>query len=549
MFYLYEKIRKKKYLISKGITDYDEQMKYTGSLQHDIPNLHLDKSKFLLAALRLYFEGELNSEENIRSLDNVLKYINKGNHTSEYDFNLNGLSLNELSDKYKENIRQDSENDRKRSELIQRGNNGGYNIIQINSFKEAKEYSKYTTWCVTQDENAFDNYTKGGNRFYFCLKQGFENIQQDDNGAPLNEYGLSMIAVNIDANGDLTRITTRYNHDFNGENNNGLCTVEQLEDVLDVNFYQVFKPYTREELHSMGIVMFDEVQDLLDSGKDPKDIFDYFNGFNEGVAVVKLNSKWNIIDIKGKLLYNQWFEYFGNFKEGFSIVKLNGKWNFIDTKGNLLSPNQWFDYVYYFKDGFACIKLNDKWNFIDTNGKLLSPNKWFEQASNFNEGFSVVKLNGMWNFINTKCELLSKNQWFNSVYNFHCGFGIVELNGKFNFINKKGKLLLPNLWFEKCRDFNDGFAVVELNKKWNFINKKGELLSPNQWFDFVYNFKDGFVQVKLNGKWNFIDTKGNLLSKNQWFDYCCGFKDGFSVVELNKKRYKIDIKGYLYKNN
>ena len=430
----------KKYLISKGISDYNEQMKYTGSLQHDIPNLRLDKVKFMVGALRMYFDGELNSEENIRSLDNVLKYINKGNHTSEYDFNLNGLSLNELSDKYKENIRQDSENDRKRSELIQRGNNGGYNIIQINSFKEAKEYSKYTTWCVTQDENAFDNYTKGGNRFYFCLKQGFENIQQDDNGAPLNEYGLSMIAVNIDANGDLTRITTRYNHDFNGENNNGLCTVEQLEDVLDVNFYQVFKPYTREELHSMGVIMFDEVQDLLDSGKKPEDIFDYVSDFENGISEVELNGKWNFIDTKGNLLLPKWFDYLCSFVNDFACVELNDKWNFIDSKGNLLSPNQWFDDVSSFSNGFAKIKLNGKFNFIDSKGNLLSPNQWFEYCGTFKDGFAKIKLNGKYNFIDSKCRLLSPNQWFDQASNFNEGFAEVKLNGKTYKIDIKGEL-------------------------------------------------------------------------------------------------------------
>ena len=499
----------KKYLISKGIIDYNEQMKYTGSLQHDIPNLHLDKSKFLLAALRLYFDGELNSEENIRSLDNVLRYINKGNHTSEYDFNLNGLSLIELSNKYKNDIRQDSENDRKRSELIQRSNNGGYNIVPINSFEEASKYSKYTSWCVTQGKNAFDSYTRGGSRFYFCLKQGFENVQQDVNGAPLNGYGLSMIAVNVDTNGDLTRITTRYNHEFEGENNSGLCTVEQLENVLDVNFYQVFKPYTREELHSMGIVLFDEVQDLLDSGKDPEDIFDYVSGFNKGVA----------------------------------IVKLNYKYNFIDTNCKLLLPNQWFDWCSDFKEGFVRVGLNGKFNFIDTNGKLLLPNQWFTNVYDFHEGFARVNLKAKLNFINKKGELLSKNQWFDYCRKFNDGFSGVFLNDKWNFIDTHGKLLSPNQWFDEVYDFEDDYARVKLNDKYNFIDTKGRILSPNKWFDYVFSFDGGFAAVRLNNKYNFLKTNGELLSPNQWFDKCSSFRNGFSDIKIDDKLFKINKDG------
>ena len=468
----------KRYLMSKGISDYNEQMKYTGSLQHDIPNLHLDKSKFLLAALRLYFDGELNSEENIRSLDNVLRYINKGNHTSEYDFNLNGLSLIELSNKYKNDIRQDSENDRKRSELIQRSNNGGYNIVPINSFEEASKYSKYTSWCVTQGKNAFDSYTRGGSRFYFCLKQGFESVEQDNNGAPLNAYGLSMIAVNVDTNGDLTRITTRYNHEFEGENNSGLCTVEQLEDVLDVNFYQVFKPYTREELHSMGIVLFDEVQDLLDSGKDPEDIFDYVSGFNKGVAIVKLNYKYNFIDTNCKLLLpNQWFDDCGNFHEGFVRVGLNGKFNFIDTNGKLLLPNQWFTNVYDFHEGFARVNLKAKLNFINKKGELLSKNQWFDEVYDFEDDYARVKLNDKYNFIDTKGKILSPNKWFDYVFSFDGGFACVRLGKKYNYINTNGELLSPNQWFDKCSSFRNGFSDIKIDDKLFKINKDGEILS------------------------------------------------------------------------
>ena len=255
-----------RYLNIQGITNYNEKMRIIGTLKHDVPNLRLDKGKFVTAGLRMYFNHELCDEQSIRTLDTVLNYIYKGNHASEYDYDLNGLSLEELSNKYKDNIVTDGKNDRKRSEQIQRNGCNGYTIIPIDTYEQAHKYSEYTSWCVTHGQNAFDSYTKYGNRFYFCLLNGFENIPKNDEGAPLNTYGLSMIAVNIDMNGDLLRITTRYNHDFNGENNEGLCSVEQLEDILDVNFYKVFLPYTREELHSRGIIMFDEVQVLLDKG-------------------------------------------------------------------------------------------------------------------------------------------------------------------------------------------------------------------------------------------------------------------------------------------
>ena len=466
-----------RYLNAQGITNYAQKMHIIGTLKHDVPNLRLDKGKFVTAGLRMYYSGELNDEQSIRSLDTVLNYITKGNHASEYDYNLNGLSLNELSNKYKDNIIIDGKNDRKRSEQIQRNGSNGYTIIPIDTYEQAHKYSDYTSWCITNGQNAFNDYTQGGNKFYFCLMNGFENIPQNDEGAPLNTYGLSMISVLVDMNGDLSRITTRYNHDFNGENNERLCSVAQLEDILDVNFYKVFLPYTREELHNRGVIMFDEVQELLDSGKEPEDIFDYVKEFNNGYACVKLNGKWNLISTDNRLVSpNQWFYYVYNFVNGYAKVKLNNKWNWIDKNDDILSPEKWFDCVTEFYDDYARVSLNCKYNFIDTNGNILSE-QWFEWCNDFSNSYARVELNDKWNFIDT--------------------------NGNY----------IIDQWFDWCDDFSNGYARVELNGKYNWISKDNRLVSHKQWFDMVYHFENGNAMVKLNGKWNFIDTNGNILEK------------------------------------
>ena len=427
-----------KYLKDRGITDYDEQMKYIGSLKNDIPNLRLDKGKFMVGGLRLYFNGELSNYDNIDLFGKVLNCINKNGHTSEYDFDLNGLSLSELYDKHKEEIRLDSETDRERSSQVQRGNGNGYKIIPINSFEEAEQYGEYTKWCITYRKDQFNNYTKGGKRFYFCLKDGFEQVERNDDGAPLNDYGLSMLAVLVDTDGNLCQITTRYNHDYGGENNDGLNKVPQLESVLDVNFYRVFKPYTREELHEMGIVTFDEVQELLDSGKKPIEVFDNCDYFSEGFARVKLNDKFNYIDENNKLLSYQWFDECSHFSEGVAGVKVGEKYNYINTKGEILS-DKWFDWCTNYSEGFAVIKVGEKYNYINTNGELVF------------------------------------NQWFDRCYKFRDGFAVIKVGEKYNYINTNGELLSPDQWFDDCGDFSKGFAIVKLNNEWKKINIKGDI--------------------------------------------------------------------------
>ena len=248
-----------RFLKERGVTDYNEQMRIIGSIKHDIPNLRLDNSKFVLGALRLYYDNQLYDAQSIGALDKALKYIHMGGHKDEYDENLNGKSLDELSEMFRDIAKQYSDSDRQRSANQQFSGGSKYTIIPIESYEEAQKYSRYTSWCVTQSKTAFDEYTAQGQKFYFCLINGFESVRENDDGAPLNEYGLSMISVLVDCNGDLERVTTRYNHDYNGENNPGLESPEQLEKVLNVPFYQTFKPYTEEELEERGISAKEEI--------------------------------------------------------------------------------------------------------------------------------------------------------------------------------------------------------------------------------------------------------------------------------------------------
>ena len=279
---------------------------------------------------------------------------------------------------FRETIKQNAAKDRERSAKRVFDSGSNYKIIPINSFEEAEPYGQYTSWCVTHGQDAFDNYTAYGNRFYFCLRNGFQNVPKDDENAPLNEWGLSMIAVNIDMDGNLTRVTTRYNHDHNGENNPQLETPEQLENVLNVPFYQTFKPYTRQELLDMGVVPFDMVQELLDYGKDPEEIFQYVKHCRNGYAMVDLNGKCNFINGEGRLVSPTWFDDCEYFENGYARVELNGKWNFINGEGRLVSPT-WFDYCENIGNGYAMVKLNGKYNLINGDGRLVSPT-WVDNS-------------------------------------------------------------------------------------------------------------------------------------------------------------------------
>ena len=356
------------------------------------------------------FKGQYNDSDLSRLKVCVLFLHNSDNQELKFKFDalLNGLSYQELTSLL-DGARREF-NRKNRGTLSQMaGDASEYTVVPISSFEEASKYGQYTSWCVTHGSSHFQSYIDDGRRFYFCLRKGFEGVPKaKGEGCPLDEYGLSMISVLVDAEGEPNYITTRWNHENDGENNENLRTAEQLQRVTGINFYATFKPYTLEELRAMGVTPLYAVQDLLDQGVEPGEIFDEIGYFYNGYADVKLNNKYNFIDTQGKLVSpNQWFDDVVFFYDGYAIVKLSGKWNLMDVQGKLVSPNRWFEYVGNFFDGYAIVRLNNKYNFIDTQGKLVSPNQWFDYVYNFSNGYADVKLNGKWHKIDTKGNIVA----------------------------------------------------------------------------------------------------------------------------------------------
>ena len=537
-------------------------------LRNDIPSLRTPQGgKFILGVTRMFCNGELRNANDIGNLNSTLKLVASDAHINEYDRNLNNLSCQELIQRFAKAMSDNLDAEKDEINQMVFDAPSDYEIVRIDSFEQAEKYGDYVSWCVTHDEDMFDSYTSDGiNQFYFCLKYGFESVdEQPGDGCPLDEYGLSMIAVSVNENGMLNTCTCRWNHDNGGDDS--IMDAKQVSQVIGMNFFEVFKPNNKWN------EILANVKQRLANGEEPTYVFDYVGDFSEGFAVVGLNGKYNFVNQEGELLSDQWFGSAHDFRDGFATVLLNRKCNFINQEGRLLS-DQWFDSVYDFNNGFAVVELNEKYNVINQEGKIIS-SQWFDNASNFVNGFAVAELNHKFNFINQEGRLIS-NQWFDSIHDFSEGFARVKLNGKYNFVNQEGELL-SNQWFDIAYDFKNGFAIVKLNEKYNFISREGRIISDqwfdyadyfsegfawvklnrkcnfinkegrllsDQWFDIAYDFKNGFAIVKLNGKYNFVNQEGELLS-DQWFDYADYFREGFADVKLNGKNYRLDTNGNL----
>lgn len=215
--------------------------------RHDIPNVRLPKigemdlNKFFLGVARLFFTGQLNTADKINRINEILYYISSKEYVDKYDENLNNQSFEQLNQDFTPIITNQTEKEKAELSTFT-SRQSDYKIIKINNFDEAHQYSQYTSWCITKEEKYFNDYSSyGENAFYFCLKNGFENTPATKaENCPLDEYGLSMIAVSVLPDGKPNTITCRWNHDNGG--NDSVMTPTQLSHIIGKNFYQTFIP-------------------------------------------------------------------------------------------------------------------------------------------------------------------------------------------------------------------------------------------------------------------------------------------------------------------
>lgn len=209
-----------------------DDKEFTEKVLHDIPSVRKENFHLFPAVVRFLLQNP--KSINADTLLKLNKFISVAASKSKelgLDQNANGMSMNDFFSQFQGDVSQSETDDREASAQYGEnndGNNNGYKIVPIPTFDDANEYSRYTDWCVTQGEEYFLRYTDNGSGiFYFLLKEGFENVPREQGpNCPLDEYGLSMIAVSFRHDGSINTVTCRWNHDKGG--NDFVMTPEQL---------------------------------------------------------------------------------------------------------------------------------------------------------------------------------------------------------------------------------------------------------------------------------------------------------------------------------
>lgn len=566
------------------------------NLRGDITALRTKQGgKFILGCTRMFLDGQLNNAATINRLNSTLKYVASDAHINEYDRNLNGLSANELINRFSSAMNADSEKERDEVNQMQFNQGSDYEIVRIDDFDEACEYNKYmykgSPWCITYSQDNYNNYTRrGANQIYFCLKDGFENMQPvQGEDCPLDEYGLSMISVIVDNKGNLAYSTCRWNHD-NGGSDNAL-NAKEISQLVGRNFYDTFKPNTRFKER------IDKAKRMLLSGEqNPEYIFDRFQTFKDkwivvlseryniydpktndfilnqwydsiiaysdsNVMIVILNDRYNVIDLNGRLLLDEWYNYIDDFNEGFAVViktENDGDiYNYITEDGRFLSE-EWFVYAKEFSNGRGIVTMvNRKMNFIDQDGDFVFENG-VDGLTDITNGYSVITYNGRKNLVDVNGQFVSE-KWFDYVYPMHfSGYAKVvirpsQYKNKYNLLSVDGDLALEEYVDEitTTASTNPNLFTIKDNiftsVKCNFFNAADGCLTLDEWVDAIgYGSYNGDIIVAKGDLFNFVNKEGYLIM-DKWYQDI-NLVGGKKFVQLDGEWFRVDDNGKIVGN-
>ncbi len=160
----------------------------------------------------------------------------------------------------------------------------------------------------------------------------------------------------------------------------------------------------------------------------------------------------------GRTVIEPRFKKAGEFSEGLAPVKVFSKFGYINKRGEFqIKPE--FDEATTFSEGLAAVsqtndELEEVYGFIDSTGKLVIPYQ-YENTSPFSEGLAAVKLDGKWGYIDhTGKEIIGF--FFNEASDFEDGEAEVEVENEGLYedliINKKGKVLGRSQAFDDEED-------------------------------------------------------------------------------------------------
>jgi len=222
-----------------------------------------------------------------------------------------------------------------------------------------------------------------------------------------------------------------------------------------------------------------------------EDCYDSISGFTGGLARVKKNNKFGVINKIKKLVVPIIYDYIWCLKEGYMRVNLSGKLGLLNKKGEVIIKPL-YNKIDAFYDKAAKVYIGDKIGLVSSAGIEIAPVKY------------------------------SSIEYYRLGYQ-RSGF-IVRLDNEFGLLTEMGAEILPVEYIAFGKYSSDLFALNRNGTCIIFRRQNRAIINLN-------SSKAYFVVLKRDSKYGVVNSTDELIV-NFEYDFMEGALDDFVI--LNK---------------
>ncbi len=228
----------------------------------------------------------------------------------------------------------------------------------------------------------------------------------------------------------------------------------------------------------------------------------------------KAGGKWGRLDSAGeevtKAIYDKfWFLNRYNVTATMVAAQRDSKWVIVDDKGKEIADGP-YDEIVQEGMSFYRVKKNGKCGLLNMDGKVIVPAMYDRiNIDQYNSDFIIVSLAGKqtWYSFNGRQIMPLK---YDLVKSFRNGLGEVMVDNKWGLVNNKGVEIVPCKYDEV---FSGPMIRVGENKLYGLINRDGKVIMPTVCSSITlgWRVRRPIYILTRNGKTGMIDAASGKL--------------------------------------
>ena len=254
--------------------------------------------------------------------------------------------------------------------------------------------------------------------------------------------------------------------------------------------------------------------------------------FKGGLAAVKVNGKWGVVDTKLNFVVEPKYDFVEHLKvksetrketQLLTVGHVRNRYGFIDTLGEVVVQPQ-FQEAGAYRESLARVKVEGLWGYADMQGQMVIAAR-YKEAMDFHGGLARVRNGRYWGFINAAGEAVTPEQFLRAG-DLHGGRAWVQVGSFFGYVDETGQMVIPAK-YAQAGDFSQGVAVVREKRGTGVIDDRGKWVIPPKYYR-IQAFKDSLAVVQDGAAFGLAKLDGDLLVKPK-YKGLQAFSEGMAV--------------------